>query len=200
LPNFFQLSVQISGESCTINYPRLLEIKDNHTKNLQAASKSLPSNFPLEEEEEEEEEEDIDNTVLLPEDTEVKKPNKHEIFVNAVVQEYNSICLGLPRVKEITEKRKKAIARLKKEITGLQDLQNWKYLFETVVQSDFLMGKVKEFKCSFDWILDPNNCAKIVEGNYGHRISKEEMVKKEMFDYFDQKLLEIENASQTARR
>lgn len=50
LPNFFELSVQIHGESCTIFYPKLREIKDNHTTNLQVKNKKLASNLPLEEE------------------------------------------------------------------------------------------------------------------------------------------------------
>ena len=43
-------------------------------------------------------------------------------------------------------------------------------LFTAVSKSDFLQGKNdKNWKCSFDWIIDTNNMVKILEGNYESR-------------------------------
>lgn len=41
-------------------------------------------------------------------------------------------------------------------------------LFRVLGQSDFLTGRAKDWKASFDWILKPTNFAKAVEGNYAN--------------------------------
>ena len=45
----------------------------------------------------------------------------------------------------------------------------WEKIFRKVVASDFLSGKAKTdrpFSAKFDWVLNPNNTTKIMEGNY----------------------------------
>ena len=81
-----------------------------------------------------------------------------------VISLFNSICKSLPRIQKITESRKRAIKSADKQLDG-----DFESLFKAVEQSDFLIGRNKEWKCSFDWILKPANLIKIIEGNYSNR-------------------------------
>ncbi|MEZ3533137.1 MAG: hypothetical protein K1V90_08705 [Muribaculaceae bacterium] len=83
---------------------------------------------------------------------------------------FNSSVCGtvIPQVRKLTDKRKKTIkARLaEKEVTKAT-------LMEVVTRaaaSDFLSGRNGQWQhCSFDWIFNPNNFQKILEGNYDNR-------------------------------
>ena len=59
--------------------------------------------------------------------------------------------------------RKKAIRE--KHMT----VEQMEPIFKRIEKSDFLTGKVKDFRCSIDWILKPSNWQKINEGNYDNR-------------------------------
>jgi hypothetical protein len=55
-----------------------------------------------------------------------------------------------------------------------QDLDYWRRLFIYITESSFLMGKVHDsskrpFEISLDWIVMPDNFAKIIEGKYHGR-------------------------------
>lgn len=73
---------------------------------------------------------------------------------------------GLPLVddrKPLSEKRrKKAVARLR-EVGGFE---GWQVCLEKIQRSPFLTGQVKDFRATFDWILEPDNLTKVMEGNY----------------------------------
>jgi hypothetical protein len=79
---------------------------------------------------------------------------------------FNSLCLGLSKIQKITESRKKTIkARIKD-----YDIVTIKNVFELVSESKFLNGENKKgWKANFDWIMNPNNFQKILEGNYENR-------------------------------
>ena len=80
----------------------------------------------------------------------------------AIVEQYNSICTALPKVRDLTEPRKKAIKYALKRL-GQEGLTE---LFRKTAASDFLCGKKGGWKASFDWILKPANLTKILEGNF----------------------------------
>ena len=65
----------------------------------------------------------------------------------------------------LTPKRKKAIESLLKDFP---DLAKWREVFLIVENSTFLSGKSeKPWKgCNLDWVVNPNNWIKIIEGNY----------------------------------
>ena len=51
-----------------------------------------------------------------------------------------------------------------------QSIAWWKDFFNTIHESDFLMGRTdKPFTCSLDWIVKPTNFTKILNGNYKNR-------------------------------
>ena len=88
-----------------------------------------------------------------------------------IVDEYNSICAGLPKVTIISDKRKKAIKSLceNKDI-GRSGIS---MAFSRAMESDFLKGDNKSgWKANFDWILKPANIVKILEGNYDNKTGK----------------------------
>lgn len=80
-----------------------------------------------------------------------------------VVQLYNSTCVSLPKVKAMTEKRKKVItARLKDH-----DMSELSKVFEMAENSDFLKHGAGTWPgANFDWLMNENNLVKVLEGNY----------------------------------
>lgn len=80
----------------------------------------------------------------------------------SVIDCFNSVCVSLPKVQKLTDKRRKAI----KSAAALLDKMTFAELFSIVENSDFLTGRKSEWSCGFDWILKPANLTKIIEGNY----------------------------------
>ena len=93
---------------------------------------------------------------------------------NKIVATYNSICISYPKVKSISDARKKAIkARL--NTYSVDDLTK---AFEKAEASDFLKGKNdRNWQATFDWMLKDRNLAKILDGNYDNKPRKEAPVK-----------------------
>jgi hypothetical protein len=48
----------------------------------------------------------------------------------------------------------------------LPDLDAWLDLFARIRRSDFLMGRIKPFRCDLFWITKPENLLKLYEGKY----------------------------------
>lgn len=80
-----------------------------------------------------------------------------------VVDLFNSVCVSLPKVQKLNDKRRKLIVNADKH---LEDM-TFDELFSLVESSDFLTGRNGKWSgCGFDWILNPANLTKIIEGNY----------------------------------
>lgn len=76
---------------------------------------------------------------------------------------YNEICISFPRLKSLSESRKKAI----KARMNTYSEEDFKTLFEKAEASDFLKGKNnRNWTATFDWIIKDANFAKVLEGNY----------------------------------
>lgn len=91
---------------------------------------------------------------------------KHTDY-QSIVDNFNLICSSLPKVRRITDTRKRAI---KKATDALEGLSSFEEVFQKVEASDFLTGRNGGFKgCGFDWIMKPTNLTKIIEGNYDNR-------------------------------
>ncbi len=89
-----------------------------------------------------------------------------------IVALYHENLPELPGVKEWTEARKANLRSRWRSDTKRQNLDWWDGFFKHIASSDFLNGRVdgrngvKPFLSNIDWILNPNNFAKILEGNY----------------------------------
>jgi hypothetical protein len=85
----------------------------------------------------------------------------------ALVSEWNAMAerCGLPKVRDVTDKRKRAIA------ARLRD-RRWRLEYpdglRKIGESDFLRGRVrgKPWKADLDWFLKPDSLTKILEGVY----------------------------------
>ena len=86
-----------------------------------------------------------------------------------VVDLFNSVCISLPKVQKLNDKRRKLIVNAEK-LLGEMTFEGF---FNLVESSDFLTGRNGKWcGCGFDWILNPANLTKIIEGNY---INKESL-------------------------
>lgn len=73
---------------------------------------------------------------------------------------WNENCGDLPKVREWNKDRDRLVKKLP-EYFGEQDMRQ---LTLRVMKSDFLTGKVKKWRASFDWVLKKRSA--ILEGNY----------------------------------
>ena len=105
---------------------------------------------------------------LDKEDTPIP-PKGERVNYQAVVELFNETCLSLPKVRDLTDQRRRAIKARFREGNTIEDFQE---VFAKVQGSDFLTGKNGGWKCGFDWILKPSNWQKIREGNYDNEARK----------------------------
>jgi uncharacterized protein YdaU (DUF1376 family) len=111
-------------------------------------------------------------------DKNLKTPRANARAVPALHQEvieaFHETCPDLPHVKIWTQKRRQALdARIAERMTAgkpADSVDYWRSVFQQVASSDFLCGRTKEpFSASLEWLLLPNNFAKVIEGNYANR-------------------------------
>lgn len=107
------------------------------------------------------------NTQVTPnknEKNEKNKKNEKKCYTDGELQKiielFNSICVSLPNI-QMTDSRRRALQNSK--------IKDWEQLFVKVEASDFLSGRVKDWKASFDWVIKPVNAVKILEGNYDNK-------------------------------
>lgn len=83
---------------------------------------------------------------------------------------YNDCCTDLPKVKLLTEARKDAVRRFRKQFTDEQFAE----ICEKAAASDFLSGRGagSTWKASFDFLIKPSNAVKVLDGNYDNRTAK----------------------------
>ncbi len=86
-----------------------------------------------------------------------------------IVDMFNGICISYPKIKNISESRKKAIkARLNQYVPD-----DFRRLFEKAEASSFLKGGNNcNWSANFDWLIKDANMAKVLDGNYDDRASK----------------------------
>jgi hypothetical protein len=103
----------------------------------------------------------------IEEEKELEKDNKNNISADlqSVVDLYHSICVSYPRIRSLSDARKKAIkARLKS-----YSLEDFRAVFENAEASSFLKGVDGGWKASFDWLIKEANMLKVLEGNYADK-------------------------------
>lgn len=105
---------------------------------------------------------------LDKEDTPIP-PKGERVNYQGVVELFNETCPSLPKVRDLTDQRRRAIKARFREGNTIEDFQE---VFAKVQGSDFLTGKNGGWKCGFDWILKPANWQKIKEGNYDNEARK----------------------------
>ena len=93
-----------------------------------------------------------------------KSPNHKTNEIREVKSLYRSICVHLlPLSEEPAKDRDKAVSRLLES----RDLDACAALFKRAEASRFLRGESRSrWKAGFDWLLKPDNIAKLLEGQY----------------------------------
>lgn len=93
-------------------------------------------------------------------------PEFHQQVINA----YHRILPDLPGIKIWTDRRRKAldrrIAERLKEGKPADTLGYWEQFFERVAGSDFLSGRSSKWHADLEWLIQPENFTKVIEGRY----------------------------------
>lgn len=82
-----------------------------------------------------------------------------------IIEIYHRELPELPNVVALNESRRKQI---RTHHTGIMesDLANWRGYFQAVRRSDFLMGRKKDWRADFDFLLRTKTPLKVLEGSY----------------------------------
>jgi len=90
-----------------------------------------------------------------------------------VLEQYTLLCPSFPKVRKLTDKRKKQVRALLKTFT----LEEIKEGFRKAEESPFLKGdNDRKWKADFDFLTNQNNLTKVLEGKYEARKSKEQSI------------------------
>lgn len=82
---------------------------------------------------------------------------------------FNRICTNLTPVQDIPNaSRERAVFNI---WNAYEDMDKIKTVFTKAQKSDFLSGKSKGWKASFDWLMKQENFVKVYEGNYDNQKS-----------------------------
>lgn len=97
---------------------------------------------------------------------------KERINYQKIVDMYNDTCVSFPKLRRLSESRKKAIkARLK-----TYSYDDFAVLFRKAESSSFLKGaNNNNWSATFDWLIKDANMAKVLDGNYDDFEEKEEV-------------------------
>lgn len=88
---------------------------------------------------------------------------KERVNYQRIADMYNETCVSFPRLKSLSDHRKKAIRARMNTYTE----EDFKLLFEKAESSDFLKGKnERNWTATFDWLIKDANMAKVLEGNF----------------------------------
>lgn len=112
----------------------------------------------LEKEREGEKETETDNGVVSPPAAPVG-PTPEDLFKLWNKEAHPN----LPRVQLLTEPRKR---QCKSRLLEYPNQDFWEDVMSRVNRSPLLRGDKGSWKATFDWVLQPSNLAKILEGNY----------------------------------
>ena len=105
---------------------------------------------------------DIDKDIDKDIDNNIHTATAVRIDYQHYVDLYNSHCSSLPQVKTLNEKRKRLIKRVAKEVSE-DDLLT---ALNKANTNSFLRGDSGGWKANFDWLMNPDNITKVLEGNY----------------------------------
>ncbi|WP_175420985.1 hypothetical protein [Marinitoga sp. 1135] len=129
----------------------------------QTVSQTLPANNNIDIDIEK----DIEKNDIVPQQVEGPQQTPYQ----KIVELYHAYCPSLPKVRVLNETRKKYIRARWKEHP---DLKFWENYFKSVEESDFLTGRANygnrdPFIADLEWLMRPNNFAKVIEGKYKNR-------------------------------
>lgn len=152
--------------------------------NVTSPSRDISREVTQQREEEEKEEEYInissDEDILSgpADETPDPVPDSERIRIDYqhITQDFHDTCIDLPKIRGMSEARKKKIRTLLNEFKklkiwpGITDYDRLHRLFEMAQDSDFLSGRNGRWGgCSFDWLINKTNALKVLEGTYANK-------------------------------
>ena len=152
--------------------------------NVTSQSRDISREVTQQREEEEKEEEYInissDEDILSgpADETPDPVPDSERIRIDYqhITQDFHDTCIDLPKIRGMSEARKKKIRTLLNEFKklkiwpGITDYDRIHRLFEMAQDSDFLSGRNGRWGgCSFDWLINKTNALKVLEGTYANK-------------------------------
>lgn len=152
--------------------------------NVTSPSRDISREVTQQREEEEKEKEYInissDEDILSgpADETPGPVPDSERIRIDYqhITQDFHDTCIDLPKIRGMSEARKKKIRTLLNEFKklkiwpGITDYDRLHRLFEMAQESDFLSGRNGRWGgCSFDWLINKTNALKVLEGTYANK-------------------------------
>lgn len=99
-----------------------------------------------------------------------KPPGRQQCPYQAIVEIYHDKCQMLPRIRDITDPLKKRINARWSERVERRSIAWWESFFEKdVAGSDYLSGRVKEWRADLFWLTGPENMTKVLNGTYRNK-------------------------------
>jgi len=112
----------------------------------------------------------ISSEITTPADFELEVGGSSEPIVlkpEHVLEAWNEVAerTGLPKAKKLTpERRRKLLTRIKQS-----SVEDFTEAISTIERSPFLRGENgRGWRADFDWMLEPKNFNKLIEGVYVH--------------------------------
>lgn len=105
---------------------------------------------------------------------------KREKSQKEITDLFNSLCPSLPQIKYLSEDTKTMMAQQMEKYT----LDDFKLLFQKAEASDFLKGENdRKWAASFEWLIEDQNMAKVLNGNFDNRKSKTDAFADNNYDH-----------------
>lgn len=93
-----------------------------------------------------------------------KTASEREVDYKFVISEFNETCKSLVKVDKLTARRKQKLNDIAQSM-GIDKLLR---CFMLVEESYFLSKRKGKWRATFDWIIEPENMVKILEGCYSY--------------------------------
>lgn len=117
----------------------------------------------------------INNNNISPKNSDFEC-RQERLDYERIVDIFNQTCKDLPKVRSLSDERKRKIKTLltslnkSKVLTALDTYGKLQYIFNLADESDFLSGRDSPNNwCGFDWLIQPKNAIKVIEGNYKNK-------------------------------
>lgn len=95
------------------------------------------------------------------------RDKRENIDYQEIVDMYNDTCVSFPRLKTLSDSRKKSI---KARFNAGYTYEDFQELFKKAENSSFLKGSNnRNWSATFDWLIKDSNMAKVLDGNYDEK-------------------------------
>lgn len=95
----------------------------------------------------------------------INKEDTYKEKVQKFVDDFNSICVSLPKCIRITDKRRKSIISILKKYTDEEIAE----VFKKLEASDFCTGRSGKWRADIDFILREDKFINVLEGKYDNK-------------------------------